>query len=175
MHWRRKWQPTPVFLPGESQGWGSLVGCHLWGRTELDTTEATYQQQQQPNPRHVSKPNQEDKTTRPLLSTKVHIVKAMVFPVVVLQLLNLLQLFATPWNAAHQASLFLTISRSLLKFMSIESVMASHRLILCHLLIPPPSIVPYIRVFSSESALCIRWPRYWSFSFSISPSKNTQD
>ena len=47
MHWRRKWQPIPVFLPGESQGWGSLVGCHLWGRTELDTTEATYQQQQQ--------------------------------------------------------------------------------------------------------------------------------
>ena len=48
MHWRRKWQPTPLFLPGESQGWGSLVGCHLWGRTELDTTEAM-QQQQQPN------------------------------------------------------------------------------------------------------------------------------
>ena len=47
MHWRRKWQPTLVFLPGESQGWGSLVGCHLWGHTELDTTEATYQQQQQ--------------------------------------------------------------------------------------------------------------------------------
>ena len=46
MHWRRKWQPTPVFLPGESQGWGSLVGCHLWGRTELDTTEAMWQQQQ---------------------------------------------------------------------------------------------------------------------------------
>jgi len=46
MHWRRKWQPTPVFLPGESQGWGSLVGCHLWGRTESDTTEATQQQQQ---------------------------------------------------------------------------------------------------------------------------------
>ena len=47
MHWRRKWQPTPVFLPGESQGWGSLLGCHLWGRTESDTTEATRQQQQQ--------------------------------------------------------------------------------------------------------------------------------
>ena len=47
MHWRRKWQPTPVFLPGESQGWGSLVGHHLWGRTELDTTEVTWQQQQQ--------------------------------------------------------------------------------------------------------------------------------
>jgi len=47
MHWRRKWQPTPVFLPGESQGWGSLVGCHLWGRTESDMTEATQQQQQQ--------------------------------------------------------------------------------------------------------------------------------
>ena len=84
--------------------------------------------------------------------------------------LSHVRLFVTPWTAARQASLSITVSQSLPKLMSVESVMASHRLILCHLLIPPPSIVPYIRVFSSESALCIRWPRYWSFSFSTSPS-----
>ena len=74
----------------------------------------------------------------------------------------------TPWTAVHQASLFFTISWSLLKFMSIESMMPSNHLI-CHSLLPLPSIFPSIRVFSSELALCIRWPNYWSFSFSISP------
>ena len=71
---------------------------------------------------------------------------------------------------AHQASLSIINSRSLLKLMSIESVMLSNHLILCHLLLLPPSIFPSIRVFSNESALCIRWPNYWSFSFNISPS-----
>ena len=80
------------------------------------------------------------------------------------------RLFVTPWTAAHQASLPFTISQSLLKLMPIESVMPSNRLILFHALLLPPSIFPSIRVFSSESALCIRWPKYWSFSFSISPS-----
>ena len=75
---------------------------------------------------------------------------------------------AIPWTAAHQASLSPTISRSLPKFMSIASVMPSSHLILCHLLFLLPSIFPNTRVFSSESALCIRWPEYWSFS--ISPS-----
>ena len=69
-----------------------------------------------------------------------------------------------------QASLSVSISQSLLKFMSIESVMPSNHLILCHPLLLPPSIFPSIRVFSNESVLCIRWPKYWSFSFSISPS-----
>ena len=78
--------------------------------------------------------------------------------------------FATPWTAACQASLSITSSRSLLKFMSIESVMTSNHLILCHPLLLPPSIFPSIRVFSNESVLCFRWPKYWSFSFSISPS-----
>ena len=87
MHWRRKWQPTPVFLPGESQGQGSLVGCRLRGRTESDTTEVTQQQQH------------------------VHLV-------------------ATPWTAASQASLSFTISSSLRKLMSIESVMPFKHLIL---------------------------------------------
>ena len=77
---------------------------------------------------------------------------------------------ATPWTAACQASLSITSSRSLLKLMSIESVMPSNHLILCHPLLLPPSIFPSIRVFSSESFLHIRWPKDWCFSFSISPS-----
>ena len=76
----------------------------------------------------------------------------------------------TPWTAAHQDSLSMTNSRSLLKLISIESVMPFNHLILCHPLLHPPSIFPSIRVFSNESVLCIRWPKYWSFSFSISPS-----
>ena len=86
------------------------------------------------------------------------------------QLLSHVQLFATPWTAAHQTSLLITKSRSLLKLMSIASVMPSNHLILCCPLLLPPSIFPSIRVFSNESALCIRWPKYWSFSFNISPS-----
>ena len=86
------------------------------------------------------------------------------------QSLSHVQLFATPWTAAHWASLFITNSWSLLKFMSIESVMPSNHLILCHSLLLLSSIFPSIRVFSNESALHIRWPKYWSFSFSISPS-----
>ena len=85
-------------------------------------------------------------------------------------LLSCVQLFGTPWTAAHQASLSVTNSQGLLKLMSIESVMPSNHLILCHLLLLLPSIFPSIRVFSNESALCIRWPKYWSFSFNISPS-----
>ena len=77
---------------------------------------------------------------------------------------------ATPWTTACQASLFITNSWSLLKLMSIELVMPSNHLILCHPLLFPPSILPSIRVFSNESALHIRWPKYWSFNFSISPS-----
>ena len=77
---------------------------------------------------------------------------------------------ATPWTAALQASLLITTSWSLLRSMSIESVMPSNHLILCRPLLLLPSIFPSIRVFSSESVLCIRWPKYWSLSFSISPS-----
>ena len=86
------------------------------------------------------------------------------------QPLSRVQLFATPWTAAHQASLSIANSWSLLKLMSIESVMPSNHLILCCPLLLPPSIFPSIRVFSKESVLHIRWPKYWSFSFSISPS-----
>ena len=84
------------------------------------------------------------------------------------QSLSHVQLFANPWTAARQSSLSITNSRSLLKLMSIESVMSSSHLICCHPHLLPPSIFPSIRVFSNESVLCIRWPKYWSFS--ISPS-----
>ena len=85
------------------------------------------------------------------------------------QSLSRIWLFATSWTAAHQASLFITISQSLLKLMSIESVMSSNHLVLCHPLFLLASIFPSIRVFSNES-VCIRWPKYCSFSFSINPS-----
>ena len=86
------------------------------------------------------------------------------------QSLSHVQLFATPWTTACQASLSITNSRSSLKLMSIESVMPSSHLILCHPLLLLPSIPPSIKVFSNESPLHIRWPKYWSFSFNISPS-----
>ena len=86
------------------------------------------------------------------------------------QSLSYAQIFVTPWTAAHQASLSITNSQSLLKLMCIESVMPSNYLILCHPLLLLPSIFPSIKVFSSESVLHIIWPKYWSFSFSINPS-----
>ena len=88
--------------------------------------------------------------------------------VVVFQSLSHVQLFVTPWTAASQTSLSFTISHSLLKLMSIESMMPSNHLIFCHPLLLMPSIFHIVRVFSNELALCIRWPKYWSFS--ISPS-----
>ena len=81
----------------------------------------------------------------------------------------LVQLFVTPWPVAHQASLPITNSQSLLKLMFIESMMTSNHLILCHPLLPA-SVFPSIRVFSNESVLCIKWPKFWRFSFNISPS-----
>ena len=87
-----------------------------------------------------------------------------------LLLLNCVHLFLTPWTAAHQASLFFTISWSLFKLMSIESVMPSNHLVLCRPLLLLSSVFPSIKAFSNESALCIRWPKYWGFRFSISPS-----
>ena len=92
------------------------------------------------------------------------------FLFVVVQSLSHVWLFVTPWPAACQASLSFTNSRSLVKLMAIESMMPSNHLILCHPLLFLPSVFPSIRVFCHESALRIRWPKYWSFSFSISPS-----
>ena len=90
------------------------------------------------------------------------------------QLLSRVRLFATPWIAAHQASLFITISQTLLRLMSIESMMPSNHLILGRSLILLPPIPPSLRVFSNESTLHMRWPKYWIFSFSIIPSKKSQ-
>ena len=86
------------------------------------------------------------------------------------QSFSCVQIFATPWTVAHQDSLSITKSWTLLKLVSMESVMPSNQLILWHSLLLLPSIYPSIRVISKESVLCIRWPKYWSFSFSISPS-----
>ena len=90
--------------------------------------------------------------------------------VFIVQLLSRIQLFVTPQTIAHQVSLTFTVSRSLLRFMCLESMMLPNHLILCHPLLFLPSIFPMIMVFFDELALCIRWPEYWSFSFSISPS-----
>ena len=98
------------------------------------------------------------------MHTHTHTYKSSV------QSLSRIQFFATPWTATHQASLSITISWSLLKLMSVESVMPSNYLTLCRPLLLLPSIFPSIRVFSNESVLHIRWAKYWSFSFSISPS-----
>ena len=130
--WRRKWQPTPVFLPGKCHGQRSLLGYSPSGCKESDT----------PGRLHLG-------FLSPLSSQSC--------------------LTVAPWTAARQASLSITNPRSLLRLKSIESVMQSNHLILCCPLLLP-SIFPSIRVFSSESVLCIRWPKYWSFSFSICPS-----
>ena len=102
--------------------------------------------------------------TNPVYMTEKQVIR------VVVQSLSHVWLFVTLRTAARQAALSITISRSLFKLMSIESVMASNHLILCHPLLLLPSICPSIRVFSSELAFRIRWPKYWSFSFGISPS-----
>ena len=89
---------------------------------------------------------------------------------VAVHLISCVRLFVTPWTTACQASLSFTISWTFLKLMSTELVMRSNHLLLCYPLLLLPSIFPSIRVFSNESALCIRWPKYWSLSFSVSPS-----
>ena len=95
--------------------------------------------------------------------------------IVAVQSVSLVRLFVTPWTTAHQASLFFTISQSLLKFMSIESVMSCNHLILCCPLLHLPSNFTSLRVFSNDSVICIRWQKYWSFSFiSVLPT-NIQD
>ena len=109
----------------------------------------------------------------PVLWVVLHITSFLTFSSVQfnsVQSFSHVWLFATPWTVACQASLSITNSWRLLKLMSIESVMPSNHLILCHFLLLLPSIFPSIKVFSNELAVCIRWPKYWSFSFSISPS-----
>ena len=124
-------------------GQRSLMGYSLWGQKDLDTTEHQH--------------------------THTHTKYELIVFLLLFSHSNHVQLFATPWTAACQASLSFTIFPSLLKLMSIESVRPSNHLVFC----PPlllPSVFPSIRRFSNESALQLRWPKYWSFSFSISPS-----
>ena len=97
-------------------------------------------------------------------------IKALKCPISSVQLLSRVRLFVTPWTAACQASMSITNSQSTLKLMSLESVMPSNHLILCYPLLLPSLPFPSIRVFSNESPLHIRWPKYWSFSFNIRPS-----
>ena len=103
-------------------------------------------------------------------ATELYILKWLKYYISSVQLLRCVRLFATPWTAAHQASLSITNYRSLSKLMSLESVMPSNHLILCRPLLLLPSIFPSIRVFPTESALRIRWPEDWSFSLNISLS-----
>ena len=119
---------------------------------------------------HIHKFLISDSKTEPRSNDNLVIISTSVMQISSVQSLSRVRLFATPWTAARQASLSITNSWSLLKLMSIESVMPSNHLILCHHLILLPSIFPSIRVFSNESALHIRWPKYWSFSFNISLS-----
>ena len=107
-----------------------------------------------------------------VLVSSVHKVNQLSVQFSSVQLLSHVQLFATPWTVACQATLFITNSQSLLKLTSIKSVMLYNRLIFCHPLLLLPSIPPSIRIFFNESTLRMRQPKYWSFSFSISPSKS---
>ena len=146
-------------LAGESHGWRSPAGCSAWGCKRVGHNRVT--------------------NTFSLLTTYLNLVSLLALmcssfaqgsQFSLVQSLSRVQLFATPWTAAHQASLSISSSWSLLKLMSIELVMPSNHLILCRPLLFPPSIFPSIRVFSNGSVLHIRWPKDWSFSFSISPS-----
>ena len=150
MHWRRKRQSTPVFLPGESQGWGSLVGCHLWvaqSRTRLKRLSSS--------------------SSSKLLSFRTCYMLFSSFQFSCSVVSDSLR----PHEPQHpRPPLPITNSLSPPKPMSIVSVMSSNHHILCCPLLLLPSIFPSIRVFSNEPALHIRWPKYWSFNFIISPS-----
>ena len=151
MHWRRKRQSTPVFLPGESQGWGSLVGCHLWvaqTRTRLKRLSSS-------------------SSSSKLLSFRTCYMLFSSFQFSC----SVVSYSLRPHEPQHpRPPLPITNSVSPPKPMSIVSVMSSNHHILCCPLLLLPSIFPSIRIFSNESALRIRWPKYWSFSFNISPS-----
>ena len=133
-------KPTRLLRPWDFRGKSTRVGCHCL----LCILNGTHRQRMEPRKAYG--------------------------PMVVVQLLSPVWLFVTPWTAVHQAPLSFTISWSLLKLISIELVMPSNHLILCCPRFLPPSIFPRIRVFPNELALQVRWPKYWSFSFSISPS-----
>ena len=153
--------PPPVFLPGKSHRQRSLAGCSPCVHEQLDTTEWLNT--------HTHAHTHSQVQLKPLEPSLTQAVpqsgRSVQFSCSVVS-----GFFTTPWTTAHQASRSITNSQSLLKLLSIESVMPSNHLTLCHPLLLLPSIFPSIRVFSNKSALRIRWPKYWSFSFSISPS-----
>ena len=177
---RRQWQPTPVLLPGKSHGRRSLAGCSPRGCEESDTTECLHfhfslscigegngnplQGSCLENPRDgrawwAIYGVAQSRTRLKQLSSSSSMTSNTEHPSVQfssVQSLSPARLFATPWTAACQASLSIINSRSLLKLMSIESVMPSNHLILCHPLLLPPSIFPSFKYFSNESILCIR-------------------
>ena len=161
-----RWQPTRLHCPWESPGKNTGVDCHflLQCMKEKSESEVTQSCLTLCDPMDCNLPGssvhgfsrQEYWSGVPLPSPS--------------SVTSGVQLFVTPWAVACQAYLPITNSQSLLKLISIESVMPSDHLILCHPLLLPPSIFPSIRVFSKESVLHIRWPKYWSLNFSISPS-----
>ena len=155
-----------MFLLREHHGERNLVGYSLWGHNELAMNWATNTHT------HTSQKH------KIILLACIDLVfirwmKRQCISIIIsvwsVQSLSRVQLFATPWTIAHQASLSISNSWSPPKPMSFESMMPSKHLILCCPLLLLPSIFPSIRVFSNESALCIRWPKYWRFSFNISP------
>ena len=160
--WRSKWQLTQVFLSGESHGQRSLLGYSPWGRRELDMTKVTEHIRTQFNT-HCWECNMH-------LKSAYFWICQWCFSVQFSSITQSCPTLCDPMNCSTQASLSITNSQSSPKLMSIESVMPFYHLLFCHPLLLLPSIFPSIRVFSSESALPIRWPEYWSFSFNISPS-----
>ena len=136
------------------------IRTNKWIQWSWQNTNSTYK-----NQLHISSPR--SKLKKNLICNSIRKDKRLQFSSV--WSLSCVRFFVTSWTAARQASLSITNSQSLLKLMSIESVMPSKHLIFCHPLLLS-SIFPSIRVFSNESVLCIRWPKYWSFSFSITPS-----
>ena len=142
--------------------WPSLEITHSWGKQSAARSESALMAQRLERQRNS------------YFAWIPSFWMTMEFFAAVVQLLSRVRLFTTPWTAEHRASLSLSLSQSLPKFMSIESVMPSNHLILCHSFLLLPSVFPSIRVFSNKLALHIRWPKYWSFNFSVSPSKNIQ-
>ena len=160
------WAPkSPQMVTADMKIQGSRACCNPWGRKESDMTEwlnnNKYTGQQRLKVFREQMNHRADSERTP----SCYVVSSSV------QLLSCMWLFATPWTAACHALLSITNSQSLLKLISIESVIPSNHLALYCPLLLQPSIVPSIRVFSNESVLPIRWPQYWSFSFNISPSK----
>ena len=169
--WRREWLPTSVFLPRKSHGQRSLVGYSPWGHKRVRHDWATKQKQVEEIQAHLILFHSTLlHFTDTAFVTSWRFVATLHCQITIVQLLSHVWLFVTPWTAAYQASLSFIITRSLLKLISIQSVMPSNHFILCHPLLLGPSILPSIRVFSGEPALCIRRRKYWSFRFSISPS-----